>query len=80
MPRDGAEDLTSCGAAPVEWWAAKCALLENAAAASTWHVMRTWRSRCASTGLCPCVRATPTSTLSQEQTSPGCDTFGTKLR
>eukprot|EP00971_Amphidinium_carterae_P263979 5237098-Amphidinium_carterae.1 len=80
MPRAGAEVSNSCAAAPVVWLAAGHALLENAAAVSTWHAKRTWRRRCVSIVLCPCAHATRTLTSSQERTSPGCGTSGTEIR
>eukprot|EP00971_Amphidinium_carterae_P331612 6465292-Amphidinium_carterae.1 len=37
MPRDGAEALLPCAAAPVGWWAVDYAPWASAAAASIWH-------------------------------------------
>eukprot|EP00971_Amphidinium_carterae_P289328 5744447-Amphidinium_carterae.2 len=79
MPKDGAEALKLCAAAPAGWLVVGSAPWANAAAAAnTWHVKHIWSRRCVLIELCQCVRAIHTSTLRRERTSPGCEIFGIK--
>eukprot|EP00971_Amphidinium_carterae_P090696 1795230-Amphidinium_carterae.1 len=42
MPKAGAEECTSCGAAPIVSLEAGHARLGNAVVVNTWHAKRTW--------------------------------------